>query len=1845
MLQKTRVYSIPALEELLKNGTSLLQLAIDVSKVMEAEVVTLTNLYSQIPSEAQVASFQLQLSLMQGMGLLNKGEFTDTYGRMQDELSKLITYIPDCDTQIAGKLLEICDITKEVDLKVAALRELIGSPVMGSSYEAFLTALKPFQDFYNSESGISARIDEILNELKGLESEYCAFSIDPVNLATGNFAYDTVDMTISGSRPLVFKRIYNSIDTSHGIFGKNWTHNHCVFLKKDSKSGSVTVQFEDSHQEVFSFTQKDVYISNTNKRSILRIIDGDYHLRTPDFRTYLFQHAGKCSERTDKSGSTFRYLYEGDQLIRITNMCGEYTLRYRTDGLAADIKDGAGRIRKYHYSGAKLQSDAGNSRVQLQSTRSDADVQLQSVESDAGVQVSYQYDELGRLTYVNNAEGIGVRNVFDSMGRTVSQTFPDGGVMKYEYLDEKNTTVLTEQNGNRIEYVHDPLFRNTTVIYDDGKEITKYNAKGRRSSFTDKNGNETKYEYNVHGDLITVTDALGGCARTKYSHIRKPLSVIQKDQSQKRNIYDRKGRLIKSIDELGRAIIYRYAKASHPSAILFGDGSKYEMTYDERENTTSITNAMGYVTRYEYDSLNRVARTTDPKGNDMYFEYDQNHRIKKVTNASGDSRYYEYNMGGSLIRLVEFDGSKYSMEYNEVNRLSMVTDALGGVTRYEYDYMWKLKAAITADGARTGYRYNMLGRLVEAITDDGASKNFRYDPQGNLTSIIHPDGTEIRYEYDALNRNCAMVDQTGARSVKEIDIMGRVTRSYDDYGRDFTYTYDAAGQLTAKTDSQGNTISMTYNAIGKIDSYRDISGNLRTYHYYPGGKLRSVVEPSGRKFDYTYDENGSLRTKTTDDAFTVTYTYDALNRLTEILDSGSRSKKYEYDAMNNLTAETDENGSRTEYSYLPMGRMSRTTDALGNVTKYDYDIMGRLTGIFHPDQDENSYEEAVSLSRQGDVLYKRDSLGRIVSMADAQGSADEFEYDCLGRLLAKTDRSHNRTDYRYSRSGRIDKISYADGKSAEYVYNELQQLVQVNDWLGTTNIAVDSFGRPGTVTDPNGQTVKYEYNNFGQRTALTYPNDKRVEYSYDPLNRLTGLKSDDVDAVYRYGLDNRLTEKSFSNGTATRFSHNEWGQITELTHLDADGILDHLEYAFDDAGNKTRVRKFRRDLEEESGVFDYEYDALNRLTSVTHDGTLVRKYEFDRMGNRTNKQTQGDPVLYTYDRNNRLTGETNSEGSKKYSYDLCGNLLSVSQNDAPLHTYRYDAAGRMVYADGTDITYNAFGNKTADTDGTYVVDITRRYHNTLMKNRESFVWDGSILSDASGVFMQDEQGSPLRQMDKTGQSLDAFAFDEYGRKTSYKAPRFGYNGYETAGNDLYYAQARHYQPSLGRFTSRDKIKGSKLHPYTMNEYSYVFNNPLKYVDLDGNWPSLGDIGDAIGDVGNAIGDAGSAVADTVSDGIQYVASGDLAEDVAAVVDSGVDYAADAVDAGIDCAVDVYNTGAAYVQNSIINPAVDFVENTVLPAIDYFRSTLDCAASGNWSMYQLVKEWDRASGGLLDQTIRTAASTVASLDIPGKLKTLSNFVPGLTILYGATIYLANEVLDTRLIGALYTKYLPIAEYGLGFTYDPVTDTFYSNEGSGQQQSGYGYAYDNVSGLLGMDLEVLPVVFQYDGKEYLLEPWLGKYGGGLSTGCEIGLYSRSKAEADANPYVPHPEDKNENVDIIYDSAVEEDQLIMAYTLYDANNLDNPILSQDTQDDGDDGDSYWQLTMKMGVNTPKDDLVMVGSLQHEDHAFLEAMRDQLLLEHIKAEIRGNTLFYVWDPSGKIPEDKEKELLSHYS
>ena len=92
--------------------------------------------------------------------------------------------------------------------------------------------------------------------------------------------------------------------------------------------------------------------------------------------------------------------------------------------------------------------------------------------------------------------------------------------------------------------------------------------------------------------------------------------------------------------------------------------------------------------------------------------------------------------------------------------------------------------------------------------------------------------------------------------------------------------------------------------------------------------------------------------------------------------------------------------------------------------------------------------------------------------------------------------------------------------------------------------------------------------------------------------------------------------------------------------------------------------------------------------------------------------------------------------------------------------------------------------------------------------------------------------------------MGAIKYFAYGLTRSGSVPTDKlFTGQRLDDTGMYYYGARYYDPTIGRFISPDTIVQNPGNPQSLNRYSYVLNNPLKYVDptgleLDFGYPGI-----------------------------------------------------------------------------------------------------------------------------------------------------------------------------------------------------------------------------------------------------------------------------------------------------------------------------------------------------------------------------------------------------------------------
>jgi RHS repeat-associated protein len=166
-----------------------------------------------------------------------------------------------------------------------------------------------------------------------------------------------------------------------------------------------------------------------------------------------------------------------------------------------------------------------------------------------------------------------------------------------------------------------------------------------------------------------------------------------------------------------------------------------------------------------------------------------------------------------------------------------------------------------------------------------------------------------------------------------------------------------------------------------------------------------------------------------------------------------------------------------------------------------------------------------------------------------------------------------------------------------------------------------------------------------------------------------------------------------------------------------------------------------------------------------------------------------------------------------------------------------------------NFTYDDFGNRTqkqsTNCTHTYYLNSGNTVLNEINSTgttTKSIVYGLSQIAeiDTNNTITythQDTLGSTVLTTNQSGSVVTKYQYDPFGQligqdgktNTNYLYTNQEYD----QESELYYYNARYYNPRLGRFISRDPYLGRDGDTLSRNGYTYVKNNPLKYVDPSG----------------------------------------------------------------------------------------------------------------------------------------------------------------------------------------------------------------------------------------------------------------------------------------------------------------------------------------------------------------------------------------------------------------------------
>ena len=619
------------------------------------------------------------------------------------------------------------------------------------------------------------------------------------------------------------------------------------------------------------------------------------------------------------------------------------------------------------------------------------------------------------------------------------------------------------------------------------------------------------------------------------------------------------------------------------------------------------------------------------------------------------------------------------------------------------------------------WSYDAFGNPVTATDGVGNTTTTLYD--GDVS--LHPVETRLpNYAADTRFRTLAGWDPTCGQPSSITDLNGQVTsfaydalcresyrklpsgyeewRQYVNYGQP-TMQYDAVLSSPAGGQSATRWHSSSMDGFGR-EYFNAAMGPGSTKHitvvttYNQRGDVAARTEP------FYYDET----------QFWKSYSYDKLDRLVRTTnpDGTFSSIGYALGWPNSTemmsTVSTDETGHQvfeprdahgnrmkrvrvkaggyvpTEYRRDGLGRIVTVIDPLGNQWAYGYDGLGRRVRVNDPDL--------------GSWTYGYDNASRLVSQTDAKGQQTQLSYDALSRVTRKSVSTASGTE--------LTTNSYDEASTGYFNLGQLTTAVRtVGSKRFTQAYDYDLTGRLSQRRDigvnARDYAQNFEYWSDGSLKRKRLADGTWTgTYTYDVAGRLISIGNANTPSASQpaqyiasasYNARGQTTSIAYGGGTSTSFSYNDQrGFLTRVfTQKDGQTLLD-LSYSRNAKGLITAIAS-----PDPSRAWAYGYDELDRLVSADNLGGTAedRTYAYDDADNLTANSALCPGAALVYAAGGPHPHAPVSICGTPVTYDANGNTLTYDPDGPgplPARTIAYDGENRpvSVTASGNAATFD-----------------------------------------------------------------------------------------------------------------------------------------------------------------------------------------------------------------------------------------------------------------------------------------------------------------------------------------------------------------------------------------------------------------------------------------------------------------------------------------------------------------------------------------------------------------------------
>ncbi|MBT9450582.1 RHS repeat-associated core domain-containing protein [Akkermansia glycaniphila] len=1008
---------------------------------------------------------------------------------------------------------------------------------------------------------------------------------------------------------------------------------------------------------------------------------------------------------------------------------------------------------------------------------------------------TYEYDIYRNRTKTVKANGRTSSTEWMCCG-PLREIDEDGVVTTYSYnaahqLIETIRAATTTTPETIVSYTRDAAGRATATRTDIGPMTTTtstvYDALGRTASTTDELGRTTKYEYRVDGLTTTITYPTGSTSITIRSHDG---TIIARMGTARQNTMHSSQLVSNGILELNRV---KMGGLWIPQNQALDNG--FRQTVEERSKTingdayvitTSQHNAKGQLVRQQTSGLAPVISAYDAMGNMVKQTVDLSPKPSRITEHA---QTYISEADGVYSRqtATAYNAEGQPLTQTSLTLASELDPELASKT-VTIDVRGNRSAQWTHYGTPTQRISYATQPGIDAVASQTSMDGFVIQTT-DYAGIV----TNYRRSYTAAGMVMTQTDGRGNTSTAEYDTTGRPVKTIDAAGNATITAYDhVTGQPSCITDAQGQTTCYRYDIRSRKTAQYGTAVQPIVWSYTDDNRISAmwtwrasdqIIETDPSDLIYQQEVDRTLWAYDTATGLLITKRY-----------ADDKEDTYTYDSLNRLASKKDARGITATYTYHPdTGELAKTAYSDGSpAVTYAYNHLGQPTLITDASGARtfryNQYGELESEQTAGLVdsiiTLNRDAWGRTsgYSLKHKETALDtvDYAYDTAGRLAASSGFA-----YAYdTQSGLLNHILYPSGLRREHT------------WHPDLNIITDiRYNGLNVQTALHPDRYRYDYDSLlrpvsqsDYRNAAAKPTVTRT-YAYNGRSELIGeTATDGTRHAYAYdNIGNRITAQN--NATATSYQTNLVNQYSDIA---TQGQATFTP-AYDAAGNQTLIRTA-------TGEWNVQYNADNRPTSFTqghfdHEIKVVNNI-YDFMGRRIEKE---------------IWEKTSLTKRLRYIYHGYVQIAEIDATDetAPYvaKTYRWDPSEPVATRPLALTLWTREGTARE----------TLYYAHDLRKNVVS-LFDGKGLRRAS------------------------YQYDPYGNITSMEGDMAEENPFRFSSEHhdedlgLVYYNYRHYNPTDGRWTSRDPIAEQG----GWNLYGFVDNKSTKYYDILGQSPKYPD---------------------------------------------------------------------------------------------------------------------------------------------------------------------------------------------------------------------------------------------------------------------------------------------------------------------------------------------------------------------------------------------------------------------